>query len=399
MGAGPSTFWPPYSEVADWQASIPYEGLTTWNYLDKPRYVLNTGGQSSGGQVFLWEVSAGAYSEEVGVPFSPQSPIPYSQIIVAGQPLDARGKRFILAPNNKQIDVTELVNSDAYSPGYGLSQRSLVSLTVVSTNAAQVDSNDWVAIMTPTTNYVYVQATLTTTDPTAATNIQWTGGSVVPGNPFEIQIPTTSPSSNYVSATVGSTKLSFNVWVIWSTINILTGGPSPTNAPLPPYSWMSNTLGIILYSDGQTALGQMCVVATVLPPGVQTVLSNGWGISQNLMSHGFRDGTNFPMWYFDYWTNDFNPTFYQYETFNPDTNGNLYAIDGPGISLFGATNASERYMNFYDWVTWESQVCSSTNNFWHFEGRCKASSVPVVTFSNLNTGAIALPTSPFYPAP
>jgi hypothetical protein len=76
---------------------------------------------------------------------------------------------------------------------------------------------------------------------------------------------------------------------------------------------------------------------------------------------------------------------------NPDPN--LYLIDSPGIvhAASIATNSIRKYANFYDEVTWNSQLCSNTNNFWHFQAVWNASQNPNFTNVDLGTNTINLP--------
>jgi hypothetical protein len=84
-----------------------------------------------------------------------------------------------------------------------------------------------------------------------------------------------------------------------------------------------------------------------------------------------------------------------YETSSLDNTDRLYAIDAPNIDGFdGATNEYEKYDNFYDWVTWNGQTCSNTNNFWHFEGIWKYNQTPQVQTVQVGPGLMTLPTSP-----
>ncbi|MGH7942340.1 MAG: hypothetical protein ACREFR_14835, partial [Limisphaerales bacterium] len=104
----------------------------------------------------------------------------------------------------------------------------LQSLTVVSNSATQIDATNWACVKTPTNDDVIVQATFNIANDALLTNaasmIQWSGGTAVPGNPFQRLVSKTNSAETTVTASIGGTNLSLNVWVIWSTVTILTSG-------------------------------------------------------------------------------------------------------------------------------------------------------------------------------
>jgi hypothetical protein len=113
----------------------------------------------------------------------------------------------------------------------------------------------------------------------------------------------------------------------------------------------------------------------------------------------FVDGAIYPAWSFPAWTGD-GPT-NGFKTTNCDNNDKLYTIDGPSMSAgsFGATDSVEMYKNFYDYITWNAQICCDTNNLWFFQGRWKSNQSPQFNSVNVGTGNIALPTNAFYAVP
>jgi hypothetical protein len=178
-------------------------------------------------------------------------------------------------------------------------------------------------------------------------------------------------------------------------VQILVSGANPTNAPTFILGDQSNELGVVYYSNSNSARGQICAVATITPVGVHSVITNGWNVFQYRMSHDFDDGQRSTNYFDSTWQTD-GPVS-DFKTVIPDSGDMLYTIDGPNIANFDNTNSSETYNNFYDYITWNSQICCSTNNFWYFEGRWKANQTPQITFTGLGTGNITLPTSPYYP--
>ncbi|HEY1663040.1 MAG TPA: hypothetical protein VGI03_11535 [Verrucomicrobiae bacterium] len=279
-------------------------------------------------------------------------------------------------------------------------------LTVVSNSATQIDRTNWAVVKTLTNNYVTVQATVENAGNNLLTNlanvIQWTGGESVPGNPMQRRITTTNSVETTITASLDSITNSLNVWVIWATINIQTSGTNPAKAPsfananvAPGYPFV-NQLGVQYYDYSSYAAGQICAVANITPSGVHSIITNGWDVFQMRVSHDFKDGSPNPMYYDTMWQSDGPGS--DFKTVIPDLSDNLYTIDGPNIGPF-ASDSYETYNNFYDYITWNSTICCSTNNFWYFEGRWKSSQTPPVTFTGLGTGTNNLPTNSFYPPP
>jgi hypothetical protein len=272
----------------------------------------------------------------------------------------------------------------------------------------KIGGTNWAVVKTPTNNYVIVQAAFNYTNDWFVTNatlqaeagaaIQWKGGEPVPGNLLQRLVTKTNSVETTVTASLGSSSASLNVWVIWATINILTNGPTPANAQglwtnLDDIGSFDSDLsqhcpGIILgvqnyYTNlylltgngvGYSAYGKVCIVATVGPIGVHTLVTNGsWTINQNKQVHEFKDGHQNPdsQLYSDNWTEDNPHPWRKIQTLG--TNDDLYAIDAPyiGERSDGSTNSYEIHQNYKDYVMWGDQICSDTNYIWHFEAAWK----------------------------
>jgi hypothetical protein len=142
----------------------------------------------------------------------------------------------------------------------------------------------------------------------------------------------------------------------------------------------------------------MCAVTTATPAGIHKLIQSGWDWVQKRVSHDFNNGTGSSSYYDSTWQPD-GPDFVgTNKTVVLDNNDKLYTVDVPNIGSF-ASDSAEVYGNFYDYVTYGGQTCSDTNNFWHFQGRWKADQTPQVTFTDLGTGTITLPNTPYYSAP
>ena len=106
-------------------------------------------------------------------------------------------------------------------------------LAVVSNIVTPTDATNWAVVTTPTNDYVLVQATLSITNDWFLTNatlpaeagaaIQWSGGELVLGNPLQYRVSKAVSSNITVTASLGSSSQSLNVWVIWSTISCHNG--------------------------------------------------------------------------------------------------------------------------------------------------------------------------------
>jgi len=370
-------------------------------------------------------------------------PVPPESLAINGQPLvntgetntdgSTWGATIISAPAGAtpQFTVSD-DSSDGLSGDYTFANQAfpavIQSLTVVSNSATQIDATNWgVVESTTATNYVIVQATLSfgCTNATIATNaallaeagvmLQWTGGQPVPGNPLQREVPTTNSVETTVTASLGSSTTNLNVWVIWATMNIVMSGtnPSPlsftsTQVALPrPNNQLGieylyqGVFGLGLASDAgvtNAVIGNICAVATITPSGIHSIITNGWNFFQEKNTVAFTNGDISE--YNPPWTSDGPNGTNVNKTMVPDTGDKLYGTDSPLFSLYETSlNTAEAYLNFYDYITWNSQVCSNTNDFWSLEARWKTNSVPQFTLVSLGTNLISIPTNSYYPPP
>lgn len=276
----------------------------------------------------------------------------------------------------------------------------LTSLSVSNATAIEpTNATDYGAVKTTGTNdFVIVQANVTPALSNAQSLVTETGGTAVPGTNslFQWEVTQTNSAKTAFNVICCTTNLTDNIWIIWSTISILTNGANPS-----PLSFVNageaNNLGVQYYSGSSVAAGQICAVATITPAGIHSIITNGWDVFQKRMSHDFDNGSQSTTYYDSTWQSDGPGS--AFKTNVPDTNDKLYTIDGPNIASFGNSDSSETYNNFYDFITWNSQICCDTNNFWHWQGRWKINQTPQVTYAGVGTGTITLPTSSYYPPP
>ena len=339
-------------------------------------------------------------------------------------------------------------NNDYTFNGVQATNVTVKSLTVVSNSATQIDATNWAAVKTPTNDYVMVQVALSITNDWFLTNatlqaeagtaIQWTGGEPMPGNPLQCRVSKAVSTNMTVTATVGSSSASLNVWVIWSTIVYQFSGTTPVNAQalwtnldtsksinsylsqfcpgiiLGMQNYYTNLWPIVGYTwpmgngIGYSAWAKMCVIATLTPLGIGELITNDWKICQRVIAREFPDRTTNTTFYFSSWIDD-NPPDHRMAHIPVDDK--VYAIDAPlteqnqfYIMLNGAsascTNSFEMHDDFYNYVVWiwggTTNICSLTNNFWHFQAGWTNGQTQISP-TDLGTNSIVpLPTSPQY---
>jgi hypothetical protein len=354
---------------------------------------LATGGPLGSTAQNLWYVGWVVWDAVTGQAF-PSSQVTWGGL---GNMTGESGVYALLRDNSQTLVTPRAAGSSyyAFEPGVQASSITLQSLTVVSNSAVQVGgTNNWAAVMTTTNDWVYVQAGLSLwfQDTNAANFIQWSGAQPVPGNPYLARVSKGTSAETTVTATLGSTSLSLNVWIVWSTISIMTSSNSPSSLSFPFIIPGGDQLGIQYYSNSNAAVGKICGTVTLTPSGVGSIITNGWFCQQNKWNQIFIDGTAA-----DIGTNWVTDTTSQ--TNVPNGNDKLYFIDAPNIEGNAGTSSLEIYYNFYDYATWNGQTCSCTNNFWHFRSRWKFNQTPQITFIDLGTGSIAIPSNPTYPPP
>jgi hypothetical protein len=105
------------------------------------------------------------------------------------------------------------------------------------------------------------------------------------------------------------------------------------------------------------------MVGTITPPGAFQVIRDGWSFYQTLTFVDFDDdryvpsgsGTNAP-------DTEFNSYGSAFENDTPDSDGRIYALDGPGNKL--AFTLYQSTDNFETWVYWGGLVASTPAQWW-----------------------------------
>jgi hypothetical protein len=296
--------------------------------------------------------------------------------------------------------------------------------------ADQVVSNNWATVRT-TNDYVVITANLNTCDTNAARLLHWScpeGGNVVPGDPFQWEVPKDFSKKYTVTASCCNTSFTANVWIIWGTVDYQFSSTTPANAqclwtncnPDPNYPyWIQShlmwfepgfDLGVKTYGDmtapapynaitiyGTNAYAKECTIIHITPAGINAIVTNGFKTIQDIKCHEFRDGQYYADRSRTSWDDD-SPADY-HNTHGPDISDCLYAIDGPNIGnldrqiqAIGATNMYEVHQNFMNYETFKEAPCSDTN-YWHFEAAWFAGPPQVINHKNLGAAPISLPTT------
>jgi hypothetical protein len=241
-------------------------------------------------------------------------------------------------------------------------------LTVVSNSAVQINwTTNWATVESPT-NYVVVQletnSASTALLPWIETNITWSGGTPVPGNPLQCEVSTAVSTNAIVTASIGSFSTSLDIWIVWSTVQILSSGTNTSPLSSPYYAGGDELGAENLLSNTPAYLGwKVEIVGTITPAGAYQAIQDGWRFYQTSTFVTFYNneyapwgsGTNAP----DTAFNDYGPNL---EDDTPDTNNDIYALDGPGN--VGAFSLYQTTQNFQTWVLWNGQIASGPAQWW-----------------------------------
>jgi hypothetical protein len=327
------------------------------------------------------------------------------------------GAPVALALNSTQYSV----NNDQTFPNND-AQAMNFQLTVVSNTAVQISglfSTNWVTVKA-TNNYVIVEAQVNPPNATVlqwlGTNIVWSGGTPVPGNPLQCEVSTANPTNVTVTASLGTKSVSLQVWVIWANLTITcetsdTINPENLAANLDNGDWPTalgggNNLGPLSHLQNPNltyafAVGKMQAKAILQPAGVGEVVS---GLA-------FRRQLNFIAWDNGVLTVDNTNSFTYVDAFAPDwmdldptlTGGNIYDLDAPSCPIhtgIDINHTSEVYDNFEEFATITlggvEQPCSNTNT-WSYEAQIDDDKTTnQVELNSVSTSLITLPSSPHY---
>lgn len=280
----------------------------------------------------------------------------------------------------------------------------LVSIEVIagaSRNGIAAAKN-W-AVVKGNTDDIIVQATTNPDNPTGWNQVSWTGeaGTPVPGHPNQRRFSRSTSRRIHVEASLGGVTDHADIWVIWATIEILTRGDVPANSAQFDRGMRdeSQRLGAVTYLaltgtmygnrdedyvQNMGASGKVCLVATITPAGINSVVSGGWTFRRERQTHSYHDG-NRTNDYTHAWTDDTSRPAYLRLT--PDPQDKIYDLDGPDFRHSRYT--AEVYHNMRQWIEWNQTRCSEYGFwFWQVFWRANRNQSRQIILNQLGTGSI-----------
>ncbi len=268
------------------------------------------------------------------------------------------------------------------------------SITVLNgaTQTHVVGDKNWAAVKGG--GDVLVQVTLTPVDSDAMATqlgLTWTGGDAVAGSPRQRKVSKAVSAKTTVTATVGTSSDHVDIWVLWSTVQVMVSGPRPTNAV--PFNGLydgTEELGAKSFSNGDEAVGKVVPVATITPAGANAVVTSGWTFEREKFRHDFLDGAPWAARWDTAWQPD--TSWGNKQVLTPDAGDKIYDRDAPNIVCAGCTSI-ERQDNFREWTTWNGTICSNkgVDGLWYWSAGAINIDTPNVDWKDVNTGQLALP--------
>lgn len=240
--------------------------------------------------------------------------------------------------------------------------------------------------------------------------IQWSGGAPVEGKPNQRQVSCADSKTFRVSAALGPTSESVDIWILWASIEIKMDGMRPKGAaPFDPGTRdQSDKLGAVVYPSltesivdeeegrfvrNMGASAKVVPIATLFPKGVSRIVKSGWTFEREVWSHNWVDGfpaqSSTPDWRMD----TSKPV---YQRLIPDEGDRIYDLDAPDIRW--GQQSYETYNNFRQWIGWHGGTCSDYA-LWNWRARWKLDPNPQaqIALNEVGKGNIKLPEQPFFP--
>jgi len=281
------------------------------------------------------------------------------------------------------------------------------------TNAKPIDAVNWLTIRDvfgpqeiadPAPRGACIVQAETSPANTAAewSQIAWSGGEPVPGNPGQRRISRQSTATTAITASIGPSSQQLVLWTLWADVSVLTKGPRPSRAKpwsagvAVPGPDQCGAFEVPAFSMGKNARGQIVAVAKLLPRGIGKIIHAAgkhalFNIRRQLTANDFVDGA--PSHHkksFKPWVDD---TLGTMQVLTSVFSDELYDTDAPDLPT--ATQTAETYNNFRQWLEWEGRPCSNYAN-WYFQARWKDQQV---TLKDVGPGGMKLPPQAFYRKP
>jgi hypothetical protein len=427
--AGVGSYSAPWEEASYTTANAPGNTIGNNFYNNHVQLMIAPSGQAPIGQKVLYLVQA-QMSGEAGSPSPPINAIQIQAQTLTAVTNDEEpvwGQVSISASAGAPLTITP----SGASGNVGINeQAATLSLTAVSNSAVQINGTTNWGTVEQQSNYVIIQANLDTTSPQflawSATNILWSGGTPVSGNPMQREISTAISTNTVVTASLGTVTNSLEVWVIWAALTIKVSGTIDTNDDaeiLVNGNWPTPTVNNFMLRGGSGlgggnglgtidclsntnlnyafTVGRMEAKAALQPTGIGHILNHGWNLKRTTIGIGWDNGGESSSSAPPPGENDTSPP--QSESLTP-INDDVFDLDTPGCSdVLPGTNidhTAEVYDNFYEYLAVklgnENRTCSTTNT-WSYEARVDIDNLTnKVQLNSLSTSLIELPVNSYY---
>jgi hypothetical protein len=281
------------------------------------------------------------------------------------------------------------------------------------TNAKPIDATNWLTLRdvfgpqeisdpSPRGDCIVQAETSPANNAGEWSQIAWSGGELVPGNPNQRRVSRRSTAATAITASIGTSTQTLVLWTMWADVSILTHGPRPPQAKpwsagmFVPGPDQCGAVEVPRFAGGMNARGQIVAVAKLLPRGIGKIIHAAgkyalFKIRRELTAHDYVDGA--PHQHkksFKPWVDDTLGTMQVLTTVFSDE---LYDTDAPDLPM--GTQTAETYNNFRQWLEWEGRPCSNYAT-WYFQARSKNQQV---TLKDVGPGSIAFPPHAFYKKP
>jgi hypothetical protein len=231
-------------------------------------------------------------------------------------------------------------------------------------------TQNWAAIKAPGKD-VTLEAIISPAVTGADDLIHWAGATPDPSNKRLAKVSRSQAQKISVSAEVGKTKDSLEVWIIWVELRLRTSElTTPTNSAVFPAGLIFPRLGTFadedFFNEGfnqQEAAAQVEIVGKLTPAGVYQVVKSGWAIERTVERIECKNGTLQPV------LSQPDDSFPQYQDLTPESDDNIFDIDSPTIGVnFQVNHTAEAYKNFEQLAKWNGEQASDPM-VWHYFAR------------------------------
>jgi hypothetical protein len=289
---------------------------------------------------------------------------------------------------------------------------AVISKFIIS-SAKPIDLSNWLTVQdgfgpkdvpdsSPRGDCVVVAYTLPQNNEGEWSQITWTGGDAVQGKPNQCRVKRNDTGATVITASIGSSIQTCVLWTMWADVTVLTTGPRPRRARAwsegefvrgPDQCGAFETDAMTM---GKNARGQIVAVAKMSPKGVGRMLlfagkQKLLNLRREVSAVYYVDGAlSKEQSSVDWKDDESQPLMRVVDSADIDE---VYDTDGPDLAA--ATQTSETYANFRQWLEWDGQPCSN-HALWYFQARWKNQEI---TLKDVGQGSISLPHQPFYKRP